>query len=77
MAINTAVTGNSAEETISALQSEFLTIESLDAECYQRYHDALKKAQEEKGEVSIVSLCVVEHFFALVIDNCRDQQCYC
>jgi len=58
MAINSAVTGDSAEETISALQSEFLTVEPLDAECYQRYHDALKKAREEKGEVSIVSLHV-------------------
>ncbi|XP_065909989.1 ras GTPase-activating-like protein IQGAP1 [Dysidea avara] len=55
MAINSAVTGESAEETISSLQSEFLTIEPLDAECYQRYHDALKKAQEEKGELLTVA----------------------
>jgi len=58
MAINSAATSDSAEETISALQSEFLTVEPLDTECYQRYHDALKKAREEKGEVSIASLHV-------------------
>lgn len=53
MAINTAVTGDSVETTTLALASEFLTVEPLDDGCLQRYHDALKRAREEKGEVSI------------------------
>ena len=52
MAINTAVGGDSAEATVRALNSEFLTIEPMDETCLQRYHEALKKAQGEKGEVS-------------------------
>lgn len=52
MAINTAVSGDSSEATVTALKSEFLTIEPMDETCLQRYHDALKKAQGEKGEVS-------------------------
>lgn len=53
MAINTAVAGDSTEATVMALNSEFLTIEPMDETCLQRYHDALKKAHGEKGEVSI------------------------
>lgn len=59
------MTGNSVEETITALQSEFLTVEPLDPECYQRYHSALKKAREEKGEVSIVLVTL-----KLIVSTC-------
>ena len=52
MAINTAVAGDSTEATVRALNSEFLVIEPMDETCLQHYHDALKKAQGEKGEVS-------------------------
>lgn len=52
MAINTAVSGDNTEATMAALKSEFLTIEPMDETCLQRYHDALNKAQVEKGEVS-------------------------
>ena len=52
MAINTAVAGESTEATVRALNSEFLTVEPMDETCLHRYHDALKKAQGEKGEVS-------------------------
>jgi len=56
MAINSAVAGGSIETTASTLKSEFLTIEPMDEAHLQRYHDALKKAQEGKGEVSTLFL---------------------
>lgn len=51
MAINTAVSGDNTEATVTALKSEFLTIEPMDETCLQRYHEALKQAQGEKGEL--------------------------
>lgn len=54
MAINTAVAGDSIGATVMALKSEFLTVEPMDETCLQRYHDALKRAQEEKGEVTML-----------------------
>ena len=40
-------------QTLLALKSEFSELGSLvDESCVQRYHDALKSAREEKGEVS-------------------------
>ena len=65
MAINTAVSGDSIEATTRALNSEFLTVEPMDETCLQRYHDALKKAQEEKGEVSSA------------LDHCVDGSSLC
>ena len=56
MAINTAIAGDNAETTVTALNSEFLTVEPMDETCLQRYHDALKRAQEEKGEVNIFQI---------------------
>ena len=51
MTINTAVAGENTEATVTALKSEFLTVEPMDETCLQRYHEALKQAQGEKGEV--------------------------
>lgn len=51
MAINTAVAGDNTEATVTALKSEFLTVEPMDETCLPRYHEALKQAQGEKGEV--------------------------
>ena len=60
VAINTAVAGDSIEATTRALNSEFLTVEPMmDETCLQRYHDALKKAQEEKGEVGLALHCSI------------------
>ena len=71
MAINTAVTGDSTETTMRALNSEFLTIEPMDETCLHRYHDALKKAQGEKGEVSAFRTIIVAvaYVLCLALDN--------
>ena len=62
MAVNTAIGGDSTEATVTALNSEFLTTEPMDETCLQRYHDALKRAREEKGEVNIPLLDHVFHY---------------
>lgn len=67
MAINTAVSGDNTEATVTALKSEFLTIEPMDETCLQRYHEALKQAQGEKGEVST---CLEEYSITLTCILC-------
>ena len=45
--------GGSPEATLHALQSEFVGLGGVVRDdCAERYHEALRKAQEEKGEVS-------------------------
>lgn len=44
--------GNSSQATLHALQSEFAGMVGLIRDdCAERYHAALKNAQDEKGEV--------------------------
>lgn len=52
-AINYSIkSGQSAQATLHALQSEFAgLIENIREDCAEEYHAALRKAQEEKGEV--------------------------
>ena len=52
-AINVIVLGDSPAETMGALKSEFAAMSSLDDSSAERYHAALRKAREEKGEVRI------------------------
>ena len=66
-AINSAVAGENVEETITTFQG---TVDSIDPDCHQRYHDALKKAQEEMEKVNIVLEVYCVDWFILVTDNC-------
>lgn len=46
------VSGDSSAETLAMLKSEFVQLEAVEDSSAPRYHDALRRAREEKGEVS-------------------------
>ena len=50
--ISTAAEGDDPASTLATLTSELVQLVAVDQACADRYHDRLKKALEEKGEVS-------------------------
>lgn len=52
-AISSCAAGGDPSSTVAALTSDLVQLETVDMSASERYHQKLKRALEEKGQVSV------------------------